>query len=70
LARLCPVERQPLAVHGKEILTEELAHLLEQVAEPPHDLIVPPDGLSGLGDVQYIYHDNRESSDPVTKMKT
>ena len=47
-AALRAVEGHLLAVHGEEVLAEELAEVLEQVAEPADDRVVAADRVRGL----------------------
>src|SRR5579885_2039997 len=49
------VERQLLAIHGEEILAEEIAEILEEVAEPADDRIIAADGVLRLADVQHVH---------------
>ena len=50
------VERQFLAVHGEEVLAEELAQVFEEVTEAPYDGIVAADRVLRLGDVHDVGH--------------
>ena len=46
-----PVERQFLAVHGKEVLAVELAELGEEIAEPPDNRVIAADRVARLAPV-------------------
>ena len=54
------VEREFLAIHGKEVLAEEFAQVLEQVTEAPDDGVVAPYRVGGLRDVHDEHHHDRE----------
>ena len=54
---LGPVEGQLLAVHGKEILAEELTQIGEQAAKPANQRIIPPDRVTGLGNIRHKHDD-------------
>ncbi len=56
------VERQFLAVHRKEVLSEKFTKVGKDAAEPADDRIIPADRIMGLTDVD-DEQNNRDQSD-------
>ena len=54
------IEGHLLPILGKEVLTEKLAEMLEQIAEASQHRVVAPDGMPALGDVGNIHVQNRQ----------
>ena len=57
------VERHFLAIHGEEVLTEELADLLEDVAEAADYGKIAPDGVLRLRLVDDVDDEHRQGAD-------
>ena len=60
---LGPVEWQFFPVEGEKILAEKLAEVLEDIAEPADDRVVPTDRMPGLVDVDHVHVDHRHDQD-------
>lgn len=51
---LRPIKWHRLAVHGEEVLPEENADMLQEVAQPADHRDVAADGVAGLGDIDNV----------------
>ena len=61
-AALLAVEGHFLAVHGEEVLAEELPEVLEEISEAPDDGIVAPHGMGLLGAIDDVHDRDRNNA--------